>query len=81
MWYILFVSVAIHFGINRSMCTTIKQDVLVKHRCPRRNQTQNLTKSPCPTFLPPPSPPRLGHVTSEKCEQPLYELSPSLVTV
>ena len=47
--------------------------VFVKQGCPHRQQSQNLTKSPSPTFWPHPNLP--GHVILVKCEQPLHEFT------
>ena len=61
-WYIVQVSYTNKF-------TIFKQDVLVKHRCLWRQQSQNLQ-----VFHFYPAPPQ-GHVMSVRCEQPLDELT------
>ena len=50
-----------------------KLDVFVKHRCPRRQQSQTMAKISKSYILTTPHP--QGHVMSVKCEQPLDELT------
>ena len=55
--------------------TTILQTrhVFVKHGCPRRQQSQNMAKISKSYILTPPQP--QGQVMSEKCEDPIGELT------
>ena len=64
--------------INLMICyfwqnVIFQQDVFVKHRCPRRQQSQTMTKIYNFYILTPTHP--QGHVISVKWEQPLYELT------
>ena len=45
----------------------------MKHRCPRRQQSQNMAKIYQSYILTPPHP--QGHVMSVKCEEPIDELT------
>ena len=65
----------LHIKIIQLVCEKegAARHVFVKHRCPWQQQSQNMTKSPSPTFWPPPHP--QGHVMSVKYEQLLDELS------
>ena len=51
----------------------LTRHVFVKHRCPRRQQSQTMAKISKSYILSPPHP--QGHVMSVKCEQPLDELT------
>ena len=46
--------------------------VFVKHRCPRRQQSQDMAKISKSYILTPPHP--QGHVMSVECEEPIDEL-------
>ena len=48
-----------------------KQDVFVKHGCPRRQQSHNMAKMSKSNILTPPYP--QGHVMLVKCEEPINE--------
>ena len=55
-------------------CTKKKtRHVFVKHGCPRRQQSQNMAKISKSYILTPPHP--QGQVMSEKCEEPIGELT------
>ena len=47
--------------------------MFVKHGCPRRQQSQNMTKISKSYILTPPNP--KGHVMSVNCEEPIDELT------
>ena len=55
------------------MMIGVTRHVFVKHRCPRRQQSQNMAKISKSYILTPPHP--QGQVMSVKCEEPLDELT------
>ena len=55
------------------LASNITRHVFVKHGCPRRQQSQNMAKISKSYILTPPHP--QGHVMSEKCEEPIDELT------
>ena len=53
--------------------TMVTRHVFVKHGCPRRQQSQNMANISKSYILTPPHP--QGQVMSEKCEEPIDELT------